>query len=136
MRWLVPIFASLLLACPASAVDFTCTLPNSLIVQAQGLCEELRVTLRVRSANWSNNICATQMLRLGLFEANRRSARAAAEVVAQQSVQTQVSAFESPWALPIIAVCGDGIIDIQFGEQCDDNNTGSGDGCSNACLTE
>jgi len=31
-------------------------------------------------------------------------------------------------------VCGDGI--IEFGEQCDDNNTTSGDGCSANCTVE
>lgn len=28
-------------------------------------------------------------------------------------------------------VCGDGL--VLMGEQCDDNNTDDGDGCSNAC---
>ena len=32
--------------------------------------------------------------------------------------------------------CGDGIIDTEIGETCDDGNTVSGDGCSSACITE
>ena len=32
--------------------------------------------------------------------------------------------------------CGDGIIDTGIGEQCDDGNTASGDGCSSSCQTE
>ncbi len=32
--------------------------------------------------------------------------------------------------------CGDGTVDTDKGEQCDDGNTNSGDGCSNTCHTE
>jgi cysteine-rich repeat protein len=32
------------------------------------------------------------------------------------------------------AVCGDGILDV--GEECDDGNTVSGDGCSSVCVIE
>jgi len=33
-------------------------------------------------------------------------------------------------------ICGDGIANYQNGEQCDDGNTKSGDGCSSLCLYE
>jgi cysteine-rich repeat protein len=33
-------------------------------------------------------------------------------------------------------VCGDGIITASLGEQCDDNDTNSGDGCNAACQVE
>jgi cysteine-rich repeat protein len=32
--------------------------------------------------------------------------------------------------------CGDGNVDSQFGEGCDDGNTISGDGCSTTCQKE
>jgi cysteine-rich repeat protein len=32
--------------------------------------------------------------------------------------------------------CGDGIIDVAHGEQCDDHNAASGDGCSSRCFIE
>ena len=35
-----------------------------------------------------------------------------------------------------IAQCGNGFVDIIAGEQCDDGNTASGDGCSTMCITE
>jgi len=35
-----------------------------------------------------------------------------------------------------IAVCGNGTLEITLGEECDDGNTTSGDGCSPRCLTE
>ncbi|GIU68715.1 MAG: hypothetical protein KatS3mg001_565 [Candidatus Pacearchaeota archaeon] len=33
-------------------------------------------------------------------------------------------------------ICGDGILDTSLGEQCDDGNTVSGDGCSSICQIE
>ena len=36
----------------------------------------------------------------------------------------------------VCAVCGDGLIQVQAGEECDDNNTSNGDGCSSTCLVE
>ncbi len=35
-----------------------------------------------------------------------------------------------------VFICGDGVIDTEIGEQCDDGNTASGDGCSSTCQTE
>lgn len=32
--------------------------------------------------------------------------------------------------------CGDGIIQLSFGEECDDNNTVGGDGCTEFCVKE
>ena len=34
------------------------------------------------------------------------------------------------------ALCGDGILDFRCGEQCDDGNSVSGDGCSSTCAVE
>ncbi len=36
----------------------------------------------------------------------------------------------------VAPTCGDGIISPSAGEQCDDNNTASGDGCNAACQVE
>jgi len=35
-----------------------------------------------------------------------------------------------------VRFCGDGVTDTDRGEQCDDGNMNSGDGCSNICQTE
>ncbi len=42
------------------------------------------------------------------------------------------------WALPSLAhaVCGDGLVDSDDGEECDDTNSDDGDGCDSACLIE
>ncbi|MDQ6985217.1 MAG: hypothetical protein Q9M91_02805 [Candidatus Dojkabacteria bacterium] len=36
----------------------------------------------------------------------------------------------------LCAFCGDGILQTNLGEQCDDGNTTNGDGCSDQCLNE
>ena len=38
------------------------------------------------------------------------------------------------WSLDIRNVCGDGT--VEEGEECDDGNTGAGDGCSSICTLE
>jgi cysteine-rich repeat protein len=32
--------------------------------------------------------------------------------------------------------CGDGVLQLQAGEQCDDDNLVSGDGCDPSCRSE
>jgi cysteine-rich repeat protein len=38
--------------------------------------------------------------------------------------------------LPLCFLCGDGLLDLAEGEQCDDFNTDPGDGCSATCQVE
>ena len=33
-------------------------------------------------------------------------------------------------------ICGDGYTNVVAGEECDDGNTSSGDGCSATCVLE
>lgn len=47
-----------------------------------------------------------------------------------------VSLVGSPGAYATLAICGDGLLAIPFGEQCDDGNFNSGDGCSDTCQVE
>lgn len=49
---------------------------------------------------------------------------------------TRSSSFRIYEPAPPAPVCGDGVVNYQNGEQCDDGNTNSGDGCSALCLYE
>ncbi len=49
---------------------------------------------------------------------------------------TSSMTFRTYTPAPLPPVCGDGIANYQNGEQCDDGNTVSGDGCSSLCLYE
>lgn len=42
----------------------------------------------------------------------------------------------SAGSAPYIAICGDGFLDSVNGEECEDGNVASGDGCSSSCLRE
>jgi len=59
-----------------------------------------------------------------------RLALAAALVLAGCVADTYLA---GPWDAAV-PVCGDGVLDV--GEQCDDGNTTSGDGCSATCTLE
>lgn len=41
-----------------------------------------------------------------------------------------------PYTGPIIPTCGNAIVDVASGEQCDDGNTNDGDGCDHTCHIE
>jgi cysteine-rich repeat protein len=122
----------------SGAVNLTCTLPNSAVPRAQELCEELRVRLRVRSSAWNNNVCASEMLRIGLLEANRVSAKAVGRQAAEAAARPLLDDLTTRLPKPISARCGDAILDTEgpFNEQCDDGNQEDGDGCDSSCQTE
>ena len=53
------------------------------------------------------------------------------------TLETQQPALSSPASFPpLSSVCGDRIIDEAAGEQCDDGNTRTEDGCDNRCRWE
>jgi len=127
----------LLMASPASAATFTVTVPGTVTSTASGICEVLRVELESTQANWSNDLCATHLTRIGMKQVQRRATRAAAQQAVNQNVNTALDSFESEWPRPgVRAVCGDGTTDTEFGETCDDSNTTPGDGCDERCRTE
>jgi cysteine-rich repeat protein len=41
---------------------------------------------------------------------------------------------DAGWSISPLPICGNGIIEIK--EQCDDNNTNNGDGCSSTCQIQ
>ena len=120
----------------ATAANLTCTVPAENVARTIEICEELRIELRQRVGDWSNNKCASQLLRVGLFAEDRRMAKNSARVISRESIATAVNDFQSTWLSPEPAACGDLIVDFEFGETCDDGNTENGDGCSNACGIE
>lgn len=126
-----------LLAPMAWAADLTVTVPSAAVPEALSRCDELRVTFKVRAAEWNNNLCATVFTRLGLRSFTASQEQADATQTITDAVQTAMSQFDANWPEPFVsAYCGDGTIDTEFGEECDDNNSIPGDGCDEACLNE
>jgi len=139
MKILALVVPLLLLAtAPALAADLTCTIPAANVARAIELCDELRQSLRIRSTEWNNDICATQFFRRGLREGERLSTTRSESEAAAAAITAAVDLFESTWSPPSTAICGDGTTDTEapFEEECDDGNNADGDGCSNACRTE
>ena len=57
-----------------------------------------------------------------------------ASPMAHPLVRGGVLALAAMFSQPVLAACGDGVVDS--GETCDDYNSSDGDGCSSACAEE
>ncbi len=126
----------LLLPASALAVDLVCTVPAAQVSRAVELCEELRLNLGIRTSEWSNDVCATQFLRIGLREGEKRSTERASRQTVNNNVDLALETFKSNWPLLVRASCSDGTLDTEFGEACDDGNQTNGDGCDEECQIE
>jgi len=116
------VFALLIFLIPsmAAAVNLVCTVPNAVATRATELCEVLRLQLTVRSSDWNNNACASELLRQGLRSYERSVSRDTAELVARAAVMSNLDAFDTNFPIAYTsAVCGDSVVDAEFGEQCD-----------------
>lgn len=129
----------LLLALPgsASAVNLTCTVPPGAATARGGqLCELLRQSVNVRTADWSNNACATEFLRRGLRNFEASVIRRASEATVRGDVTTALGTFDTNHPRAVnSAICGDGVVDDtdpNLGEECDPPN---GTTCDNDCQT-
>jgi len=120
----------------ALAADLTCTLPAAYVSRGVELCEELRLRLHVRTADWSNDACASEFLRIGLLTGDKDSTRRAARETVNDAVNDAVDLFNTNWPRIVPATCGDDTLDTEFGEECDDGNLINGDGCDDSCTIE
>ena len=134
----------LLAAGSALAADLTVAVPAAAVTEASAQCDRQRVLLRIRPADWNNDVCATVMVRLGVRTSlldEQTNALSAAVTTARNSAsvasQAVMNIFDSNFPLPVTpSVCGDSVVDTEFGEECDDGNVVSGDGCDEGCATE
>ena len=132
MRRLV--FTLLILCAVAPALAQT-TLPVDIptaeaVVTSADQCNRLRVALRIHTDDWTNPICATLMTRAGVraqlvgdLDAQTQTFVNSARSTADASRQSQLDTFDfTDWPLPVEPVaCGDGRVDTEFGEECDDS---------------
>ena len=119
------ILTILLLVSPSfvHAKDVTCTIPTAWEARATQLCEVLRKNERTRNANWSDDLCATELLRLSLRRFEDGITATAEENKKRSAVRTKLRAFDRDYPLKHTkASCGDLTIDTEFGEQCDPPN--------------
>lgn len=115
-----PFFA--LLSVPVLAADLVCTVPAGAVTRATQLCEELRLERRIRVSEWSNDICATEILRIGLLEVERRVTERDQDLIHEAAVKDTLSKLKTDFPRVDAVVCGDGIVDTEFGEECDPPN--------------
>lgn len=137
---LLAIAAAAAIATPARAVDLTCTIPSAAVPRLMELCEELRLELPARAADWSPSICVSKLLRAITLETERDTVRAQTRRTVAHTVNVAVSDLAAKWPDEIPrARCGDGILDTigpHHIEECDDGNRQPNDGCDSQCRIE
>jgi cysteine-rich repeat protein len=121
----------------AFAANLTVTIPSAAVPNAQDMCEELRLELRIRTADWTNDVCASFFTRIGVRVFVGRVERRGLVQQQDAAVQAALDQFDADWPpLMAAATCGDGVLDTEFGEECDDGNLVDGDGCDGTCSIE
>ena len=138
MKRTILILLALMVATPALAADIVLTIPDASAARVVTLCEELRQQLRIStdSARWSNELCATEVFRIGMREVDKRTETKATKATVNDQVSTSLDSWDANYPRTPPSTCGDGVIDTEYLETCDDSNTVDGDGCSSSCQTE
>ena len=128
----------LMFAGKALAADIILTIPDASAARVVTLCEELRQQLRIStdSALWNNELCATEVFRIGMREVDKRTETKAATATVRNQVNDSLVSWDANYPRTPPSVCGDTVTDTEFGETCDDGNQTSGDGCSDVCQLE
>ena len=128
----------LMFAGSAMAADIILTIPNASSARVVELCEELRQQLRIStdSALWSNELCATEVFRIGMREVDKRTETKAAKATVSQQVNTSLDSWDANYPRTPPSVCGDTVVDTEYGETCDDGNLIALDGCDSSCIIE
>ncbi len=89
-------------------------------------------TWLLRDGNWTRLTTPATPPRRDLFAMDYDSARNVTVIFGGRGDGTR--SLNDTWELSTTAVCGNGI--LESGEECDDGNTVSGDGCSSTCTLE
>jgi cysteine-rich repeat protein len=120
----------------ALAADIVMTVPDPAVPRIVELCQDLRLRLNIRVADWSNEVCATEAFRIGMREVDKRVETADVHAVTRTQVKDSLVVWDANFPRTPAAFCGDNTLDVEFGEQCDDGNRIGGDGCDRSCQTE
>ena len=133
----VTLFFVLLPASTATAKSVLCTISDSGFSRFIERCETFRVRMRIPTDDLGDDRCASEFLRRGRRKYASDVAHSEANRSVDSAVQTELDRFDSENPEDMNrTTCGDGIIQAEFGETCDDSNLQSGDGCDSECKTE
>ena len=130
------VLLALLLIVPgaAQAANLTCVVPAAEVSAATATCEELRIRMRVLAANWDNDTCATEVLRRGLKAMRREDVGRASRLTVAQAVNDATDLYNANFPVQAtVSACGDGAVDAEYGEACDDG-VNDGVSCNHDCT--
>ena len=120
-------------------ISFSFTAPEAARVSILKACEALRIESRLLPVNFDKHICAKEMFRRQVLDFRVSHARTAAQVTVNGAGQVEARASNQEFPKSDVFVttfCGDGIPQLEFGEECDDGNGDDGDGCDSNCTDE
>ncbi len=139
MQYKIIFLITLLIAPTAYALSPTCEIPVAAETRFAELCEIIRRERRIRTADWSEDACATNFMRIGVRRVELKHRAGNAQEAMSNIVQSDMNTFDADFtdeSRTLETRCGDGITQTEFGETCDDGNRDSGDGCDGRCKIE
>ena len=126
MRCLLASVAFVLISGPSWAADITCSIPDLALARAIELCEVFRTELGIRQADWTNKVCADELLRKGFKRLHSIDVNLSEAQTARDTVATSEANFAIAFPISTTpASCGDGTLDVNMpiggfpGEECD-----------------
>jgi cysteine-rich repeat protein len=121
----------------AQAATLQVEIPDALIdPHGNNACSMVKVAYRLPDST-SLSDCGRVMFYEAFRKYLREYRREFRRLQAQTNLEGDMSTIDGVLTFPVTqAVCGDSTIDTHLGEECDDGNTTSGDGCSAECRNE
>ncbi len=136
MRFLIATIVLLFVSPAFAEVPLSFSIPDARAARMQIVCEAERVNLRYRSDAWDRHICARLIYNECLGGIDDRLVKTQANSTRRTTIQSARAQRILDFPNPAPSICGDSVIDGEFGETCDDGNNEDGDGCDQSCTIE
>jgi len=101
------------------------------------LCNTFQANFRIADSDWSLDKCSTEFMERGAVVYAASVARSGAVLLKDSTVRSVIDDWNSKqvktWTR---TACGDGVVQSEYGETCDDGGLRPGDGCDADCQSE
>jgi hypothetical protein len=108
------------------------TIEDTGVPRGVELCEILRKEVEASTTTWTLGKCASELLDRGLEQYETQVTGTALQVQMTADLLTALTDLRNNTPPQWDPACPDGVVDVEFGETCDDNDSG---GCTAECQT-
>lgn len=137
MKYLIAIIALLVASAASAETVARCVIPTAAESAFSVMCEEFRTAHRIAEDDWNIGKCASEFMRRYARQYRQALAKQAAEATRDATIRTLVQALDDQISENFTrTTCGDGVLQMEYDEFCDDGNKVAGDGCDLDCLIE